>query len=303
MSSSLIVSFCNVGEKAGRIAAHIDASSAQSTWLNYERDDLTTACGLAQDDEHIYSACGMGPESFLAIFEKRTLRLLELVPLPNVIDVHSICLDGSALIAISTGTDEIVRISLADTTRTEIVWRASRSAEDTHHLNAVSWHGGRLICSGFGPKSCERWKSALNGYIYDVSSGTFLARGIRHPHSLADRGGTLHFCESSRSLLRTLERPLLPIGGYLRGLACLEDGSCLVGASVGRVDVSAPEFVLNPTDPGARVGRCAIHVTYPYGAHASRSIDCSHLADEIYDIMPIPTPMVNALGLPTSVKY
>jgi hypothetical protein len=283
---ALIVSFCNV-KAGGCVAAYMDTASASSGKLDYGRDDLTSACGLARDDERVYSACAVGAESFLAIFDKRDLRLLECVPLPNVVDVHSLCLDGSALIAVSTGTDEIVRISLDDPTRTEVIWRASAAREDTQHLNAITWYAERLVCSGFGPNAGERRSSALNGYIYDVSAGTFLAKGIRQPHSLAERAGVLYFCESSRSLLRSLDGYTLEIGGYLRGLACLEDGSCLVGASVARFDVSAPDLTLNPADPGARTGRCAIHVTYPSKAHASRSIDCSHLADEIYDILPL----------------
>jgi hypothetical protein len=282
----LIVSFCNV-KAGGSIAVYIDTDSTRSHGLDYGRDDLTSACGLAQDDEHIYSACGIGNTSFLAIFGKRDLRLRDLTPLPAVSDIHSICMDGAALIAASTGTDEIVRIPLDDTSHAEVIWRASTGKEDVHHLNAVSRYAGRLVCSGFGPKAGDRRSSALNGYIYDISDRAFLAKGIRQPHSLAEMDGVLYFCESSRSLLRTLDRSIMPIGGYLRGLACLEDGSCFVGASIARFDTASPGLVLNPVDPGARVGRCAIHVVHPREARASRSIDCSRFADEIYDIMPL----------------
>ena len=285
----LVVSFCNRPAPGGCIAALVDARSGLMRRLDHGRSDLTTACGLAQDDAYLYSACGAGSASYLAIFDKRTFRRCELLPLPEVEDVHSICLDGRAIVAVSTGTDAVVRVPLDAAARAEILWRASDARSDTHHLNAVAWHDGHLLCCGFDPVGTRRSRKSADrsADVYDVSAETRLIDGLRHPHSLTARDGALYLLESARGILRTPGGIVAGFDGYARGLAASEDGAWIVGTSVGRRSSSAPDVVLNPDDPGTPTGTCALHALSQAPVRVAQSLDCGTLADEIYDILPL----------------
>jgi hypothetical protein len=61
-------------------------------------------------------------------------------------DVHSIVADAGGMYAVSTGTDELLRLSLDVDGRVvseEIVWRAESDGEraDRHHVNDVAVSG------------------------------------------------------------------------------------------------------------------------------------------------------------------
>jgi WD40 repeat protein len=283
----LAVSFCNTQSEDSRILAVVDADSGEHRWLDYGRKGFTNACGLAQTDTLLYSACSNEHASYLAVFEKPELHLREIMPLNGVFDAHSICLDGDAMIVASSGSDEIVRLTLDGSwAGNEVIWRASDRREDTEHVNALMWHQGRLLCSGFGGKVTARWSDSKNGYVYDVTKGSYLVRGISHPHSLGEHRREVYFCESSLSSVRTMDRNVAQFSGYVRGLAFSNDGKCFVGRSIGRYETESPEFVLNPMGPGVSSGTCAIEVCDSLEPNATRrSLDLTDFAREIYDIL------------------
>ena len=285
----LAVSFCNIGRPSGQILAIIDTDTGDIRVLDLEENVVDSGLGLAQDDRFLYAACARQRDSFLAVFEKTSFKLENFLLLPEVIDVHSICLLGQNVIAVSTGTDEVVAVSLEDgAAESEVLWRPNLSRADTHHLNAVAYASEHLLCSGFGPRSGERWSTARKGYVYDVTLGEVIADGIVHPHSIVQHEKTLYFCESSLSTLRTIESPIVSLDGYVRGLAFSGDGTCFVGSSVGRYDPLIPRQVSNPADPGRLSGRCAIYrVSVENGALArpKSTIDLSSFGNEIYDLL------------------
>lgn len=281
----LAVSFCNAPHAAGRVLALFDTATAELVRPDLGRPDLTSACGLAADSDWLYCASTGPNASYVSLLDARDYRLQRIVELPGVRDVHSIAVDGSALIVVSTGTDSVLRIDM-ETLRYESVWRAGAADNDTHHLNAVAWLGGHLLCSGFGPKRADRWSSATDGYIYDITAGSYVATGLYHPHSLASFGETLYVCESSHSRVRTIEAPVAAVPGYVRGLAFAQNGACAIGSSVGRHDASLEHVVLNPADSGEPIGRCAIHMSESIAAcERAQTFDLSGYANEIYDIL------------------
>ncbi len=285
----LLVSICNTGVPSGNVFVLVDTARNVSRVLDLKGQGVDSGLGLVQDDRYVYAACAARRSSFLAIFAKPHLELIRFELLPNVIDVHSICLFEGKLITVSTGTDEVVAFDpAASSLAGDVLWHPSLTRDDNNHLNAVAAASGHLLCSGFGQKAGERWSSARDGFVFDLSLGRNVASGIFHPHSVLEHNGTVYLCESSFSLLRTLATPQITLGGYVRGLVFNGDTSCFVGSSVGRSDSAAPQEVANPADPGDSVGRCCVYEVDLTGRAetATRpSLDLSAYGNEIYDLL------------------
>lgn len=279
----IAVSFCNQPDDAGGILALLDERTDERRWLDCGDLALQSGVGLAEADGLLYCACTDGDASYLAIFDASGTRR-ELRRLDAVSDIHSICIDGDDLFAVSTGTDEVVRHSLRTGAPPETVWSPSQAGADTHHLNAVIRRGDALLVSGFGPRAGATWSTARDGYIYDVASSRYLKRGLLHPHSLVSQRGILYFCESSRRSVRTLEGDRFVLDGYARGLAFGADGALFAGSSVGRRGAGDPALVLNPADAGSARGRCTVSA---FTEGRSRTYDVSDLGDEVYDLLAL----------------
>jgi len=245
-----------------------------------------SACGLATDGTNVYCAYTQDDASHIAVWDVFAPRFVESIPLPTVIDVHALVLDGEHVIVASTGSDEVVRVNLADGD-CDILWRAGSAPKDTHHLSGLLMHEGRLLSTAFGPRLGRSWADAVDGYIYDLSSGVYLARGIYQPHSPASHEGSLYFCESPRGFIRSLYGAVQFVAGYARGLVFTGGDSYAAGCSVARRGdgVHAAGYS-NPADPGARAGTCAVYFGSLSDYAFSRE-SLEHLGAEIYDILAI----------------
>lgn len=288
----ILISFCN-----GRIEGlpylgllDCDTGHVQALRLPTNLANAVGATGLAVSDEHLYVVI-QDQEYHLAVFDRATLDLQNLIALSPMLDVHSLWLDGETLYAVSTGTDEIYRMRLRGTgvEAVEVYWRpdADGAREDRHHLNAIFGMHGHLYASGFGPKAGPRWGSARDGFIIDLSEKQSIASGIEHPHSVALIGDTLAYCESRHSALRFLgsERgQQLP--GYTRGLCAIGD-SIYVGTSLGRRVSKSTRLVNNPADPGVSSGGCAIYRLSAQSLAIEQAIDLSTFGYEIYELLPV----------------
>ena len=249
-----------------------------------------SACGLAAGGTDVYCAYTYDGNSHVAVCDLQTARVIESIPLPRVRDAHGLVLDGDSVIVASTGSDEIVRVQLADG-RCDVLWRASSADADTHHLSGLLMHEGRLLCTAFGRRIGPSWADAVDGYLYDLSRGTYLARGIYQPHSPALYDGRLYFCESPRGAVRSLEGDVQYVEGYARGLAFADDGSYAAGCSIARRAQDIPGATYrNPADTGAPAGRCAVY----FGTLGGTLADCEcsrerldDLGAEIFDVLTV----------------
>ncbi len=164
-----------------------------------------------------------------------------------------------------------------------VVWAASDTGRDTHHLNSVAVVDGRLLATGFGPKTGERHSSATDGFVHDLGADTRVLGNLWHPHSVTatPRGGLV--CESSRSWVVDLSgREVATANGYVRGLAA--DGTdLLIASSIGRKESRSQPGVSNPADPGAPEGHCTVQRTPEHGW--STTVDVGHFGREIYDLL------------------
>jgi hypothetical protein len=288
----ILVSFCN-----GRIAAMpklglLDTATSQVQIIRLPTilESGVGVTGLARSEHHIYAVIQDG-ERHLAIFDRTTFALCALPPLPALADIHSLWFDGGDLYAVSTGTDEVVKLRLRGTEIevSEVYWRPDPAGprEDRHHLNAIIGVRGELYVSGFGQKAGARWSSARDGFIFNMTEQRYVLSGIEHPHSLAHLGGSLAYCESRHSAVRILgEERSQQLPGYTRGM-CVVGESLYVGTSLGRRVSKSTGLINNPDDPGALDGGCTISRLSVSSLAIEETIDLSSCGYEVYDLLPV----------------
>lgn len=290
MNESLLVSFCNTTGAPKPLVARVTTDgSGKITTLVEER--YTSACGLAIYQDAAYIACSDATgSSALLIVGLATLEVLERIPLPSVQDIHSICIDqADTIFAASTGTDEVVSVSLLKPEQHSTVWRASGEGADTHHVNAVTFHNEKLVASAFGKRTAERWYTAREGYVIDAGSNKRLIEGLYHPHSIVSHDDILYVCESSAArVVSDGAFRFTATRSYIRGLTFLRDDRIALGNSVGRVQSMLPQDILNPADPGHALGRCGVELR-SLSANTVEFINLSAYASEVYDVASIPS--------------
>src|SRR4029077_14984154 len=151
------------------------------------------------------------------------LTLLNRYPFQTAADVHSLCLSRGDVYAVSTGTDEVIRLRLRGVDVIDEVgfWQPEKNEprQDVHHLNSLIEYDGELLVSGFGKKEGDRWSSARSGFVLNLTRHPALASGIQQPHALLEARGRIFFCESKKMAVRILGSHFQqPLSGYTRGL-------------------------------------------------------------------------------------
>jgi hypothetical protein len=146
----------------------------------------------------------------------------------DLAEVHDVIVFNGAIWAVSTGTNEIVRLNW-DGTTAEIIKLPGEP--DAWHVNCLDVWNGKLIASCFGKFEKHRgWKDKEkdNGLIFDVSTQADLWKGLTMPHTprLLD-DGTRVVCNSNEGTVRFLSasgqhRDLSYPGYFTRGFATSE---------------------------------------------------------------------------------
>jgi len=212
---------------------------------------------------------------------------------PDVSGGHSIAVKGARAHVVCARTDSIVEFE--PDRGAGLYWRANTGGADTLHMNSALWVGEALYLSAFGPKSnpAGLWSSAVDGYILEVGTGRQLVAPIRHPHTLVQFGGQLHWCESAAMAVCNQAGQRLDVGrGYVRGLA-IDEQHVVVGISKGRnMSVSTGRRIL---DSVFRRTECGLVVYRHDTARLGNSTVVSEISladygDEIYDILPLDPP-------------
>jgi hypothetical protein len=179
----LVVSVCNrrAPGSPGLLLLDLEMKSPRVPRLPdtlLANDGLT---GLAASDRHLFVVAqhrfarrGVSlPSSELFILDRRDLKLLNRYPFQKAADVHSICFSRGDLYAVSTGTDEVIRLRLRDDNVCDEAgfWQldGDEPRQDVHHLNSLVEYGGELLISGFGKKQEARWSSARSGFILNIT--------------------------------------------------------------------------------------------------------------------------------------
>lgn len=268
--------------------------------LTSELSQYTGATGLAVSERYLYvvsqSSTSMtksapSPSSSLLIFDRRRLSLLHQYPFRCAADVHSIIAQGSTLHVISTGTDEVIQLTLREeqVVSETVFWRleADGPREDVHHLNALYLWNDELFVSAFGKKSAVSWNSARDGFILNISRGETLTSGLDQPHSLTVVGNRLAYCESRSMAVRVIgDSRTQHLPGYTRGI-CAVGEHLFVATSQGRQLSKSTGVINNPASGGVPGGRCTINRLSPETFEVEQTIDLSTHASEIYDLLPV----------------
>lgn len=274
--AGLVVTFCNPPQSS--VGAHRHDGHELVPLPLPPADQFT---GIAADDSCVYVATGERSVARLVALSRTTWTVAWDVPLPGASDVHSIAVADGHLYAVSTGTDSVIRYPLdRGVGDPEVMWSPTDGTEDTHHLNAITLWNGSVIVAGFGRRSADRWASARNGYLYDISRGAPIEKGICHPHAVLGWRGELWWCESATGTVYSSSGPRCVVDGYARGLAPLSKRLLAIGSSVGRH--AGDGSITNPLDPGLPAGRSGITV---FDAKTERTlgfVDTSHIGHEVY---------------------
>jgi hypothetical protein len=261
------------------------------------------AFGICLTPSTVYSVFDLGrpveeePErSELRALDPATLRVRWRYSFELGRDVHSIVAEGGGMYAVSTGTDELLRLGLdieGRVTSEEIVWRAESDGEraDRHHVNDVAVFGGRLLVSGFGPRpGPTAWEGARDGFVRSVADASVVLGPLYHPHSICDLGsGEFAVCESPRRrIVTSTGRISSPLPGYARGL-CIAGGKLYVGTSRNR-HPSEPLSILpyDRSSAPAGEGIVAICELDPDTLAIEGVVELRQYGREVYDLVELP---------------
>jgi hypothetical protein len=299
--SRLLISFCNTFPQGFPLAVY-DFASGDFAWL-------PTHC----PDQPIGGASGVcgGDGEYYALFQHRVpgwpstlvvygpdLNMRAAVRLQRVQDGHSLIWHDGELLVVSTGTNELIRVTVdiaAGTAREEPLWELGDERVDRDHLNSVVRWEGRLCASLHGPRNdSEHHLERQVGRIIDVASGETLHGNLLHPHSLAAAKGTLYFLESGRGRVWSLQRRqgrlhaelLKELSGYLRGLT-LDGQSLFVAGNAQRIHSRHKDALIEQPQKTREAMHCILYRVDLTSGHIE-SRDLTPFGREIYDVVLLP---------------
>jgi len=296
----ILVSLCNVRSGTAARLAVFDPREETMSPLRLPESVPPNmgATGLIADERYIYVATQTGLSAanetarFLLTFNRTEFSLCSAYAFRQANDVHSLCWQNGRLMAVSSGTDEIVELEISGgAVRAETVyWRLQPGGDrhDLHHLNGICAMPDGLIVCGFGKKSTELWSSATDGFLFDLNRGSRIASDLQQPHTVTPISSSIFYCESRKMAIRRCggtEFQVLP--GYTRGM-CQSGSSVSVGASTGRKQSrSTGEIVENFADSGWKCEEISISRLDPDTLAILSSAAFESGGGEIYDLLPV----------------
>lgn len=284
----LLISFANLQQVQATSLMRYDTQDGSMRWVDMGLNGTVTissTTGICGADNKVYVLAISSDVTHVFAFDQASLAPLWHQALPESHDVHSIAIEGQYAYIVSTGTDEVIRYRVMPDAFVDphVAWTPSGAGKDTHHLNSVTSHQGEIFVTGFGPKKSERWSSADDGYIFNLTQGHYVKMGLYHPHTIVSHNGALYYCDSSRAAFASMDGPLVELKGYVRG-ACFSGKSVVhIGTSMGRKVSKSTGIVNNPADDGENWGFCGI-TRYDLRSKTTSIMDLSEYGQEIYDV-------------------
>lgn len=292
-----LLSLCNDKRTPDRGLLVYDFQEKSGSWIAVGAEsEIMGTRGLCIHGGRVYALYTVGwYETHISIYAlgDGPLEFLADAELPDVKDPHSLCVHEGRLLVASTGSDELLSYDLGNDGFPDdvavAVWRASYEGSDTQHINSVASVGGHVYVSGFGKREGQFWSSAMDGFVLDVTGGSIVQSGLRHPHSLrGDAAGSLYYTESSRQTLCKVGAKPIIVGGYVRGCDIAPDGTAIVGSNAARRVSRSQGVVTNSANiennEGDVVGKCSVVLVAPNAAATRQYYDISEFGKEIYDI-------------------
>jgi hypothetical protein len=304
----ILVSLCNRDEDHPEALVAVDSITGTSLPVALAEPGLG-AMGLCKTGEYVFVVVRLGREddegrelSGLYTLQRDTLAPVAHYEFETGRDVHSLYPLAGALYAVSTGTDELLRLELDDgeVVAESVYWRPASAGprRDEHHLNAVYFWDGALVVSGFGRRPPEAdWKDARDGFLWHLGRDERFGPALYQPHSFAALPDEdLVVCESPARIVRSLSGKVSPpLEAYVRGL-CVEDGDVWAGLSLGRRQSKSAGTINNLAAPGAVVaGSCGlVRLDGQTFAVKDEVINLARYGREVYDLLALPRPFPGA---------
>jgi uncharacterized protein (TIGR03032 family) len=300
-ASSVLISFCNQGASPEYSLCLLNISDRSVTWIPLSElysqihSGLGGVCGVSWSNEKIIIAT-QGPNPLLACWDCKSKCWVSTIQLQKVVDAHSIVVRNEYVYVVSTGTNEIYRVSWngSDFRDEEIYWQYPGVSydHDVVHLNGLALDGDSLIASGFGVRDGDgRW--AAKGEVFYVDKKqSLIFCGLDQPHSPTMIEGNLYIAESKAGLIHKFQREndkwavkkTYSVGGYVRGIAIL-NYKLIAGISAPR-SVSRSGKNRVETDGADKSNFGLVTIDIPSGQVIHDDFTSS-LGKEIYDLLII----------------
>jgi hypothetical protein len=304
----ILVSFCNIPARTTSPLAVLQLLEKGDRQVSYAPvslgypDLVTTATGMTRSGGRIFVLFeSREKKTCVAALQENDLTPLFQYELPEVKDGHSILATGACLYVVSTGTDEVICYDIKEKSleNPRVIWQASDTKRDTHHVNSITEHDGDILVSAFGPKTGDLWATASNGYIFNITTGMLVADGIHHPHSLSFRNGRVYYSDSHRNTFCVMgeAEPIFGLSGYSRGISWFSDKLACMATSIGRRTSRSTGMITNPADPGEPAGECTLLLGDISKKKIVKKFDLSWFGPEIYDVLALPEFQADLLAL------
>lgn len=263
----VLISFCNQSGNFGNNLLLIDLETGKKRYLLKNVGGFT---GLAQDDEYFYALSQTSPVRIYIIKKGLEKTVLEQ-ELFKTHDPHSIAVDKEDAYIVSTGNDSVLKYKFDKRKPSldfqKILWKPEDSSgeKDTYHINSIFVFDSQVYVSAFGSKKLEKWSSANEGYIMNITENRKEFDFIYHPHSIFIEGNifskkNVYYCESSTKSVKKNNKKIIQFEkGYTRGL-CVKNNYLFVGTSSCRKSSKSTGLINNLEDPGFLEEDCRLLV-------------------------------------------
>lgn len=245
-----LISFCNQSSSPNHSLCIVDTSNGYSQWIDLSdipeifRQEFSGVTGICRVGKDIIIAT-QGASSALAFVSLSEAKATIHIALEKCKDAHSLVFYNGHVYVVSTGTNEIYRVSYHDSQfgKEELFWGYPSVSydKDLVHLNGLTIDKDRLIASCFGPRKTDgAW--GAEGQVFYVDSGVAILGGLHQPHSPTVFGRHLVIAESAARKIHIYNKTEhdkwrakqeISLKGYTRGVA-LNDYSLFVGISADR---------------------------------------------------------------------
>ncbi|MBI2410411.1 MAG: DUF4915 domain-containing protein [Candidatus Kerfeldbacteria bacterium] len=294
-TSIFLITFCNqdlyTPVETNLLLLDIERGTQQ--WIITGNQSGLTGVGV--HDEYVF-VLHQGSRPGILVLAKKNFTVIAKTFLSELVDPHSLVVQGNTLFVVSTGTDSVLEYQFDPIQRTiqyvRVLWKPEQSlgTQDQYHINSIVKHQNDLYISAFGPKAGETWKTALHGFVYNVTAQDPLDgyTDIYHPHSLVMDGQDLYFCESTAREVRKNNETVITLpNGYVRGLTVTND-VILVGTSQGRKVSKSTGQVNNFFEQEGEIDAvCGVSVFDKKTLEQIHEYNFFPLHREIYEIVPI----------------
>ncbi|WP_206956678.1 tetratricopeptide repeat protein [Trinickia acidisoli] len=292
--SQLLISFCFTSPP-GHALAKLDVDSERLEWIDLAHPDflIDGAMGISRyRDGYVvvfHATRDARPVNCIGEFDGM-LSLKRLAPLPSVHDGHSVIEHDGALLVVSSGTNQVIRVDWPDgAAPRERVFFEIDPGDDTLHMNSLQTFDGKLFLSMFGNRGSSSWRDAANGRVVRLDDGVTVAEGLHHPHGLFVDDGSLLCLASATGDIRRVggaaRGASAKLEGYLRGIA---SDARFVYVGTSRLRNRSKSTGKKQGVPLVETGvGCGLHLV-DKAAGTSRWLDLSPFASEIYDVFPLP---------------